>query len=238
MKRPSLRKAAGALLAAFALALAAGTAFVAADGQNRSVLRHEADNLICDLKDLSGIDLASPIDWDGQPEEVVAWIEIPGTRVDYPVVQASPSSPDYYLTHDQYGQYDVYGIPFIAAGCEKGIDSPNVIICAHHMDDGSMFADVAGFSRSEFAQEHRDVLIYTRERTYELKVKGAQIIDGSSELATTQFADSQDYADWVSKTNDRSCATLASLDPSRQTFTLCTCSYTTYRNERTLVFCQ
>lgn len=238
MTRISIRRVAGAMLATLALATTAIIALMALSGQNMAVLRHEADELFHDIKDLAGINYVSPIDWREQPDEVVAWIEIPGTHIDYPVVQAPQDDPNYYLSHDQYGNYDIYGVPFITAECESGIESPNVIICAHHMDDGSMFADVASYSNAEFAQGHRRICLYTRDKTLELDVKCAQIINGSTEPATTEFLDAHEYEDWVHGIDSSSCMTLAALDPSKQTFTLCTCSYTTYYDERTLVFCQ
>ena len=43
------------------------------------------------------------IDWDALPASVVAWVRVPGTTVDYPIVQGRTESPDFYLTHDAGG---------------------------------------------------------------------------------------------------------------------------------------
>lgn len=44
------------------------------------------------------------IDWDSLPAEVVAWVEVPGTGIDEPIVQATPDSPNAYLYRDVFGQ--------------------------------------------------------------------------------------------------------------------------------------
>ena len=47
--------------------------------------------------------------WQGVNADVIGWITIPGTPVDYPIVQAPADDPDYYLKHDVYGQYNYMG---------------------------------------------------------------------------------------------------------------------------------
>lgn len=91
------------------------------------------------------------IDWDALPASVVAWVRVPGTTVDYPVVQGQPESPDFYLTHDAGGERSAWGAPYIDAGCAQGVDSPLVIVYGHHMSDGTMFAPLAQYSLRDFA---------------------------------------------------------------------------------------
>ena len=67
------------------------------------------------------------IDWDALPASVVAWVRVPGTTVDYPIVQGRTESPDFYLTHDAGGERSAWGAPYIDAGCAQGAESPLVI---------------------------------------------------------------------------------------------------------------
>ena len=55
------------------------------------------------------------IDWDALPASVVAWVRVPGTTVDYPIVQGRPQSPDFSLTHDAGGERSAWGAPYIDA---------------------------------------------------------------------------------------------------------------------------
>ena len=52
------------------------------------------------------------IDWDALPASVVAWVRVPGTTVDYPIVQGRPESPGFYLTHDAGGERSAWGAPY------------------------------------------------------------------------------------------------------------------------------
>lgn len=91
------------------------------------------------------------IDWDALPASVVAWVRVPGTTVDYPIVQGRTESPDFYLTHDAGGERSAWGAPYIDAGCAQGAESPLVIVYGHHMSDGTMFAPLAQYSSRDFA---------------------------------------------------------------------------------------
>ena len=64
------------------------------------------------------------------------------------------ADPDYYLTHDAWGNYDIYGVPYVTPLCTEGLASRNVIIYGHNMSDGSMFAGFANFKWPSVAAEH------------------------------------------------------------------------------------
>ena len=111
------------------------------------------------------------IDWDALPASVVAWVRVPGTTVDYPIVQGRPESPDFYLTHDAGGERSAWGAPYIDSGCAQGAESPLVIVYGHHMSDGTMFAPLAQYSSRGFAEGHRTIRVYTREKEIEKSLR-------------------------------------------------------------------
>ena len=66
---------------------------------------------------------------------------VPGTSIYYPVVMGGDQDPGFYLFHDVEGIYSPWGTPYVAYGCEQGLDSPLVNRSdGHHMSDGTMFA--------------------------------------------------------------------------------------------------
>lgn len=111
------------------------------------------------LADASGSDAASDgaptVDWEfwlSVNPDIVAWVSVPGTEIDYPVVQASADDPTFYLDHDVYRGWNPYGCPYLDAGCAgRGIDSPLALMFGHHMNDGSMFSAFANYSDRGFA---------------------------------------------------------------------------------------
>ena len=101
---------------------------------------------------------STKVDWEywlSVNPDIVAWVSVPGTDIDYPVVQASADDPTFYLDHDVYRGWNPYGCPYLDAGCaERGIDSPLALMFAHHMNDGSMFASLRNFDNPEFGMNH------------------------------------------------------------------------------------
>lgn len=175
------------------------------------------------------------IDWDALPASVVAWVRVPGTTVDYPIVQGRPESPDFYLTHDAGGERSAWGAPYIDAGCAQGAESPLVIVYGHHMSDGTMFAPLAQYSSHDFAEEHRTIRVYTHEREIELEVFAADVVDASSEGKRTDFADAAELDAYLGDKLSRCEVVLEEPADVAQAWAFVTCSYQT-SNSRTVVY--
>ncbi len=101
--------------------------------------------------------------------DLVGWITIEGTDVDYPVVQ-SPDRVDYYLRRDFYGKSDSHGCIYAREACDLAKPSDNVTLYGHRMKDGSMFAQLAKYEDKAFWQDHRYVYFdtLTEYHTYEI----------------------------------------------------------------------
>ena len=80
------------------------------------------------------LDLAS---LQAQYPDVQAWLSIPGTRVDYPVLQSSMENPEYYLRRNYKGEWRTAGSLFLQSDCR--LSGKTLIVYAHNMNDGSMF---------------------------------------------------------------------------------------------------
>ena len=87
-----------------------------------------------------------------QNNDFIGWIRIDGTNVNYPVMQ-TPNKPDFYLKRSFDKSYSDYGVPYIDEACMTGI-SNNLVIYGHHMNDGSMFADLCKYADADFCKEH------------------------------------------------------------------------------------
>lgn len=77
-------------------------------------------------------------------EDFVAWITIPNTKIDYPVLQSGEKNPEYYLRRDFYGKHDSNGSIFAFYSCNFGKDelSKNTVIFGHNMRSGMMFQNL------------------------------------------------------------------------------------------------
>ena len=175
------------------------------------------------------------IDWDALPASVVAWVRVPGTTVDYPIVQGRPESPDFYLTHDVGGGRSAWGAPYIDAGCARGTESPLVIVYGHHMSDGTMFAPLAQYSSRDFAEGHRTIRVFTREKEIGLEIFAVDVVDASSEGKQTNFADAAELDAYLGDKLSRCEVILEEPTDVEQAWAFVTCSYQT-SNSRTVVY--
>lgn len=167
------------------------------------------------------------IDWDILPESIVAWVEVPGTSIDEPIVQATPDAPNYYLHVDALGQ-GAYGTPYI--DCDCTIDSRLVMVFGHHMSDGSAFADFASYIDKGYANEHDRIIVYKRSgEVLELHPVAVDVVNASREtLVINQKAD---FSKIVSDCD----VLIREPFESAQLFAFTTCSYQT-RNSRTTLY--
>ncbi len=85
--------------------------------------------------------------------DVVGWVRIEGTRINYPVVQ-TPYNPEEYLHKDVNGSYSSYGTPFIDAVCKLTKPRSSILIYGHHMRNGSMFAALSNYTSISYYQQH------------------------------------------------------------------------------------
>lgn len=92
--------------------------------------------------------------------ECFGWISISGTNINYPVMH-TPSNPQKYLNKNFYGEYSFSGTPFMDSRCSD--DSTNLIIYGHHMNNGTMFADLCNYTDYSYFSQHPTVVLETQE---------------------------------------------------------------------------
>ena len=101
--------------------------------------------------------------------DLVGWIKIEDTRVNYPVMQ-SPDRVDYYLDHNFNKNYNEYGCIYVRETCDVNTPSDNVTIYGHNMYDNSMFGDLDEYLSKEFWEEHDTITFdtLTEHHTYKI----------------------------------------------------------------------
>lgn len=85
--------------------------------------------------------------------DVVGWIKIPGTDIDYPVMQ-TPDHKDYYLKRDFDREYSARGCIYVQETCDVFTPSDNITIYGHRMRDRSMFAQLDRYLDKSFYDEY------------------------------------------------------------------------------------
>ena len=104
-----------------------------------------------------------------QNDDMVGWIEIEGTKLNYPVVQ-TPDEKDFYLHRDFNKENSKHGAIYVQENCDVWTPSDNVVIYGHNMKDGSMFATLLKYRKHEYWEEHRYIYFNNllERHTYEI----------------------------------------------------------------------
>ena len=101
--------------------------------------------------------------------DMVGFLEIPGTNIKYPVVQ-SPYQANYYLRRNFYKRSATCGSLYVREACDVNKPSDNVTIYGHKMTNGTMFAELHKYKKQSFCEDNN--LIYfdtlTEYHTYEV----------------------------------------------------------------------
>ena len=88
-----------------------------------------------------------------QNSDMVGWLYVEGTVIDYPVMH-TPEDGEFYL-HRSFEKKNVFaGTPFVDERCDMLDRSDNVIIYAHNMKNGTMFGQLSRFLEADFFEEH------------------------------------------------------------------------------------
>ena len=162
--------------------------------------------------------------------DVVGWIKIEGTNIDYPVMQ----NGDYYLHRNIYKNYSSHGTPYLAEYCNVQY-SDNLIIYGHHMNDNSMFAQLDDYKKHSFYKSHRFIKFYsyyngqTIEKNYEIALvfKTVAYSDkGFKYYSYTNFSDIQELNEFLSNCKNLQCYdTGVDINYRDKLITLSTCEY-------------
>ena len=128
-------------------------------------------------------------DWDALwaiNPDVVGWVRIEGTPIDYPIVQERAEAPGFYLNHALDGTWNIYGVPYVDADCD-GLFGPMSLIYGHHMIDGTMFAAIANYPNQEYFDQHREILLLTPEKNMALDAVCSRELSASYEQVLVDF---------------------------------------------------
>jgi sortase B len=85
-------------------------------------------------------------------ENLIGWVKIDDTIIDYPVMQTSDN--EYYLDHNFNGESDNNGCIFMDYQCDVVEGCDNIILYGHHMKSGKMFGGLNKYSKQSYYEEH------------------------------------------------------------------------------------
>lgn len=99
--------------------------------------------------------------------DVKAWIQVPKTNIDYPVVQGQDDME--YINKNVYGAFELSGAIFLSCLNKDDFSDPYNLVYGHNMKNGGMFADVADFTNKEYFETHQKGKLYLTDATRKIR---------------------------------------------------------------------
>lgn len=128
--------------------------------------------------------------------DIYAWIYIPDTQIDYPVLQ-HPTDNLYYLEYNLDGSRGYPGCIYTEDYNKRDFSDPNTVIYGHNMKNGTMFAGLHMFEDSEYFEEHPYVYIYTEEKLYVYEIFAAYESGNEHILYNNDFTSEYVYSKYL-----------------------------------------
>lgn len=108
-------------------------------------------------------------------KEVIGWITLYGTGIDYPIVQAEDNTK--YLTMDASGKFAASGSIYLDYRNKSDFSDFNSIVYGHHMAESAMFGDIGNFAAKTYFDSHRYGYLFADGREYGLEMFAMLEID-------------------------------------------------------------
>ena len=170
--------------------------------------------------------------------DCICWIRIPDTQIDYPVMY-HPQEKDFYLKKDFYGEYAYAGSIYLSDYCDPE-ESDNLILYGHHMNNGSMFADLDKYKDPDFGKTHDRIEMQTLHGAEYYRVIAAfavPVYTGNDFLfyGFTKAENRKEYDNFIKECRERSLYEMEKTAVYKQRLlTLSTCEYS-HKNGRMVV---
>ena len=159
-----------------------------------------------------------------QNNDFIGWIQIPNTKIDYPVLQ---TSDDFYLNHDFYKKRSPLGSIFMDS--VNKTDDKNIILYGHHMKSGKMFAFINQYDKQDVFEKNKLIEFDTKTKIsdYEIivtfKINEKEINEISKFLLMNSEKEYNDLMEFVRKKN--MIKNNLQFDYNDNYLTLMTCEY-------------
>ena len=144
----------------------------------------------------SGIDLNACL---AQNRDFVAWLFIPGTKINYPVVRSD--NTEYYLHHLFTGKESKLGCLFSLKSSDYQTPSRNIAIYGHHISHSdAMFSTLMDYKDASYCAAHSQIRVSSLygERTYRVfAVLNMKVSDWDA--ATASFSSDESFLRFVNR---------------------------------------
>lgn len=156
--------------------------------------------------------------------DVIGWICIEGTKINYPIVQTTDN--DYYLNRLVDRTYNGAGSIFMDFRNLPDFSDYHTVIYGHNMKNGTMFAPITDYKKKGFHEEHPVGMIMTPEKNFRFEIIGGYVADPDDPAWNLDFNTEEECLDWLRDAMRRSTVGGDYVPTGgEKIITLSTCSY-------------
>ena len=158
--------------------------------------------------------------------DIQAWITIPDTMIDYPVMQSTEKAPQYYLRRNYKKEWDINGSLFFQWNC-KVPEGENLIIYGHNMNSGVQFGDLDLYLDADYERSHSRIFLQTLEGMEVFRIMAVLKADVDMfPFQQVNFSEDHTLDDYIQKARQMSLYEIEELtEEELQVLTLITCAY-------------
>jgi sortase B len=102
-------------------------------------------------------------------DDMAAWLVVPGTNIDYPVMW-TPFDENYYLYRDFEEKDNTNGCLLLDTDSSLDPLTTNLIIHGHNMKSGAMFGNLTDYEDKDYYDKHKEIILHTKkeQKNYEI----------------------------------------------------------------------
>jgi len=169
--------------------------------------------------------------------DVIGWIYIYDTKVDYPILQSKDNS--YYLNHNVKKEYTPAGSIFMdyrndPLAIDNSTDN-NIVLYGHRMKNSQMFGTLKKFSNKEYFNSKYPIALILNDKEYYFEVFSSYITSSDDNYIQTKFDNKEEFNKFIEKVSNKSHSKVdTNKDLIDNILTLSTCSYE-YEDARLVV---
>lgn len=130
--------------------------------------------------------------------DMVGWLQIDGTKINYPVMQTTLDNPNYYLYRDFDKNDSIRGSIYAAEICDVFAPSDNITLFGHNMKDGSMFAYLGNYYEKSTWENNPMIFFDTLTESHVYQIFAVFKTSGTDNVgfAYHQMANAKDEAEF------------------------------------------
>ena len=142
--------------------------------------------------------------------EVVGWLNVYGTNIDYPVCQSKTKALK-YVTADAFGEYSMSGSLFVASHDDATFTKPRTIIYGHHMAREMMFGSIDNFMDEGYLYAHEHGQLFANGRDWGLVMEGVIETEAHDQMIYGSYP--EDVAEYGRALRERCAVARRDWDP-------------------------